>query len=502
MDAQLPIIVGVGQVTEQSDDLARKREPVALVEEAARLAFADAQCVGLSARVDSVRVVNMLSGAAYDDPPRRLAERLQLRAGERLYTAIGGNGPQWLINSAADDIAAGRCRAALIAGGEALHTLRLAARQGVELAWSRGRGGARTVGDDRQGSHQDEWNYGLQMPTQIYPLFEVALRAHEQRAPAAHQARLAELCASLAAVAVTHPNAWFRDGKSAGQIGTPGAGNRMVAYPYPKYMTSVIDVDQAAAVVVTNVAEARALGIPEWRWVYVHGGGEANDIWHVKDRVNYASSPGMAEAYRQALEQAAIDSSALSHVDLYSCFPIAVQLGARLLGLPTDGTRPLTVTGGLPYFGGAGNNYALHAVATMVERLRERPGALGLVSALGWYLTKHAVGVYGSAPPGRPWARPSPKERQLMIDALPHPEFVRETTGRGTVETYTVLHDREGAPSEGIIVVRCEDGRRTLALMEASPDVFGAFEAEDLVGAPGLLSSRSDGRLELRLRGA
>ena len=204
----------------------------------------------------------------------------------------------------------------------------------------------------------------------------------------------------------------------------------------------------------------------------------------------------------QALEQAAIDSSALSHVDLYSCFPIAVQLGARLLGLPTDGTRPLTVTGGLPYFGGAGNNYALHAVATMVERLRERPGALGLVSALGWYLTKHAVGVYGSAPPGRPWARPSPKERQPMIDALPHPEFVRETTGRGTVETYTVLHDREGAPSEGIIVVQCEDGRRTLALMEASPDVLGAFEAEDLVGAPGLLSSRSDGRLELRLRGA
>jgi acetyl-CoA C-acetyltransferase len=502
MDTRQPIIVGVGQVTERSDDLARKREPVALAAEAARLAFADAQRTELSTRVDSVRVVNMLSGAAYDDPPGRLAQRLELPDGERLYTAIGGNGPQWLINSAADDIAAGRCRATLIAGGEALHTLRLAARQGVELAWARGRGGARTVGDDRQGSHQDEWSYGLQMPTQIYPLFEVALRAHERRAPAAHQARLAGLCASLAAVAATHPNAWFRDGKSADEIGTLTAVNRMVAYPYPKYMTSIIDVDQAAAVVITSVAEARALGVPESRWVYVHGCGEANDIWHLKDRVDYASSPGMAEAYRQALEQAAIDPGALTHVDLYSCFPVAVQMGARLLRFPTDGTRPLTVTGGLPYFGGAGNNYALHAVATMVERLRERPGALGLVSALGWYLTKHAVGIYGSAPPVRSWARPSPKARQPIIDALPRPEFVSEAIGRGSVETYTVLHDREGAPSEGIVIVRCEDGRRTLALLEPSPDVFAAFEAEEMVGAQGMLSARSDGRLELRLRGA
>lgn len=501
MDARLPVIVGVGQVTDQSEELARKREPLALVEQAARLAFADAQCAGLPSRVDSVRVVNMLSGAAYHDPPQRLAERLGLPAGERRYTAIGGNGPQWLINSAADDIAAGRCRIALIAGGEALHALRLAARQGVELEWTRGSGRAETVGDDRQGSHQDEWSYGLQMPTQIYPLFEVALRAREHRPPAEHQAHLARLCASLAAVAATHPNAWFRDGKSAAQIGTLSSVNRMVAYPYPKYMTSILDVDQAAAVVVTSVAEARALAIPESRWVYVHGAGEANDIWYLKDRVDYWSSPGMAEAYRQALEQAAIPPSSLDHVDLYSCFPVAVQMGARLLGFPTDGTRPLTVTGGLPYFGGAGNNYALHAVATMVDRLRKRPGALGMVSALGWYLTKHAVGVYGSAPPTRPWARSSPKERQPAIDALPHPEFVNAATGGGAVETYTVLHDRDGAPREGVVVVRCDDGRRTLALMESSQDVFDLFETEEMVGASGTLFERADGRVELRLRG-
>jgi acetyl-CoA C-acetyltransferase len=501
LDANAPIIVGVGQLSDRSDDLAAKREPLALVEHAARLALADAGCRDLAAHIDSVRVVNMLSGAAYKDPAGMLAARLGLGGGERLYTTIGGNAPQWLVNRSADDLAAGRRRAVLIAGGEALHTLRLASKQQVDLAWSQGRGRAATVGDDRQGSHRDEWRYGLQMPTQVYPLFEIGLRAHERRDPTAHQAHLARLCASLASVAATHPHAWFRDRKSAAEIGTPSPLNRMIAYPYPKFMTSILEVDQAAAVIVTTVAEARALGIPASRWVYVHGGGAANDLWYVKDRVDYHSSPGMAEAIRQALAQAAIDASQLAFLDLYSCFPVAPQLAARCLGIPTDGSRPLSVTGGLPYFGGAGNNYALHAIATMAERLRETPRALGLVSALGWYLTKHAVGVYGSEPPARPWARSGMEERQRVIDALPHPEFVDACEGRATIETYTVLHDREGATTEGIVFARCEDGRRTLALVD-DRDVLATFEREEMVGAPGVVRPRDDGRNRFQPLGA
>jgi len=293
MRGNLPIVVGVGQVSDRSDDFAVKREPMALVEAAARLALEDAGCTGLSRRIDSVRVVNMLSGSAYDDPPGILGSRLGLQEGERLYTTIGGNAPQWLVNRSADDLAAGRCRAVLIAGGEALQTFKLAAKRRVDLPWISGQRRPHSVGDDRQGSHPLEWNYGLQMPTQIYPLFEVALRAHEGRAPDAHHVHLSRLSASLAAVAATHPHAWFRDGKSAGEIGTATAMNRMIAYPYLKYMSSILEVDQAAAVILTTVDEAHALGIRRSQWVYVHGGGEANDIWHVKDRSNFHSSPGI-----------------------------------------------------------------------------------------------------------------------------------------------------------------------------------------------------------------
>ena len=502
MAAPRPVIVGVGQICDRGDDLAVKREPIALAADAARRALDDAECRRLADRIDSVRVVNMLSGAAYEEPAGMLAARLGLSNGERLYTAIGGNGPQWLVNRAGDDLVAGRRRAVLIAGGEALYTLRLASRASVILPWTQGRGRAATVGDDRQGSHPDEWRYGLQMPTQIYPLFEVALRAHEGRTPADHRAHLARLCGSFAAVAAEHPHAWFRDGKSAEEIGTPTTVNRMVAFPYPKFMTSILDVDQAAAVVVTTDEEARRLGIPPSRWIYVHGGGEANDLWHLKDRVDFHSSPGMAEAMRQALEQAAVGADAVELLDLYSCFPVAPQFGARALGVPTDGSRALTVTGGLPYFGGPGNDYALHAIATMVERLRARPEAYGLVSGLGWYFTKHAVGVYGASPPRTVWPRPDVKARQAAIDRIAHPEFAPEVVGDGAIETYTVVHDRAGVPTEGLLVVRCADGRRTLAVTEPDAGFLEALERDEMVGARGRLFARPDGRNGFRARGA
>jgi acetyl-CoA C-acetyltransferase len=501
MDALLPILVGVGQITDRGDDLAVKHEPLALMAQAARRALDDAQCRNLAARIDSVRVVNTLSGAAYEAPAEMLAQRLNFVPGERLYTTIGGNGPQWLVNRSADDLAVGRRRAVLIAGGEALHTLRLASKQRVELPWTQGRGRAATIGDDRQGSHPDEWRYGLQMPTQIYPLFEVALRAHEGRDPAAHQEHLARFAASFAEVAASNPYAWFRDRKTAAEIGTVTAVNRMIAYPYPKYMTSIIEVDQAAAVIMTTVGEARTLGIPPARWIYVHGGGEATDLWFLKDRVDFHSSPGMTEAFRQALTQADVVSRDLDLLDLYSCFPVAPQIAARILDVPSDGTRALTVTGGLPYFGGAGNNYALHAIATMVERLRESVGARGLVSALGWYLTKHAVGIYGNDAPTRFWSREPGASRQGAIDALPHPPFVDACEGGGRIETYTVLHERDGSMTQALVVVRCDDGRRTLALVEDA-DVLATLERQEMVGAPGVLRPRHDGRNAFEVVGA
>jgi acetyl-CoA C-acetyltransferase len=250
-------------------------------------------------------------------------------------------------------------------------------------------------------------------------------------------------------------------------------------------MNAILDVDQSAAVLMTSPGRARSLGIPPSRWIYLLGAADAHDRWFVSERVNYWSSPAIRATGSAALAMAGVTIEQVQHLDLYSCFPCAVQIGRDMLGIADDDPRPLTITGGLPYFGGPGNDYSMHAIATMVDRLRAAPGTVGLVSALGWYLTKHAVGVYGTAPPSGPWRMPEAQTVQALVDAEPSPEVVREAEGRGTIETYTVLHDRESAPLAGIVVGRLADGRRFLATLPGDRAVLEALTVREGVGLAG-----------------
>jgi acetyl-CoA C-acetyltransferase len=257
-------------------------------------------------------------------------------------------------------------------------------------------------------------------------------------------------------------------------------------------MDAIIDDDQGAAVLMTSVGKARALGVPRDRWVFLQGYGEAHDHWFVSERSDYARSPAIAAAAREALRLAGTDVSGIDALDLYSCFPSAVQLAQDALGLADDDPRPLTVTGGLAAFGGPGNAYSLNAIATMLDRVRERPGTRGLVTALGWYSTKHAVGIYGTEPGPDPLLR-SARSPQPEVDAIPHPEVVENPEGDATIETYTVAHDRSGAPERGIVIGRLSDGRRFLAAVDGDRAVLESLESREGVGRPGRVSPGGDG---------
>ena len=447
--ARHPVIVGVGQLVNRAADPREVMEPLEMMAVVARLAAEDAEIPGRLAEIDSLTVINTIS-RAYADPAGFLAARLAMSPRDRVYTSMGGNSPQWRVNETADRIARGEVRLALIAGAEAMHGLQLARRAGVQLEWAEA-GTPEMVGDNRWGNNPDEQRHHAQLPTNVYPLFENALRAHRGWSIAHHRAYLGELCGGMAAVARDNPYAWFRQGRSAAEIVDVSPANRMIAFPYPKFMNAIIGVDQAAALLMTDAATAKALGIPAQKWIYVRGCGDAIDHWFVSDRVNYWSSPALRLAAQRALAQARLEISAIDHLDLYSCFPCAVQIAADMLGIAPDDPRPLTVTGGLPYHGGPGNNYSTHAIACMVERLRARAGAHGLVSGVGWYLTKHAVGVYSSAAPDHAFEREDPKRYQGRLDAEPHPVLAVTAEGPGTVESYTVQHDRDGQPSVGIV---------------------------------------------------
>ncbi|MCH8050915.1 MAG: acetyl-CoA acetyltransferase [Chloroflexi bacterium] len=481
--AGYPVIVGVGQVTNRAQTTDDSIEPVELMAQAARLADDDAGG-GLLSRIDSLQVVNVISWP-YPDAPGLLASRIGAEPAHTLYSAIGGETPQRLVNETAEAIVAGRTRVALIVGAEAMHTRRLALKEGARLPWEVRGTPERILGDTRLGFSDVEGRHGAVLPTRVYPLFENAIRAYAGRTIEEHQAYLGSLCARFTEVAAANPYAWFPQKRTAEEIATVRPDNRWVAFPYPKLMNAIMQVDQGAALLLTGSETAREMGVPEEKWVYLHGCGDADDKWFVSDRADYHGSPAIRAATTRALGMARTSVDEIDMFDLYSCFPAAVQLALGALGLSADDPRPLTLTGGLPYAGGPGNNYVSHSIATAVERLRERPDARALVTGLGWFATKHSVGVYSAQPPGGEWQRTDPQVDQAALDAMDTPPQAPEPAGDATVEAYSVAFGQEGEPEQTIVIGRLAGGERFIANTPADRDLMWSMTREEFVGRKG-----------------
>jgi acetyl-CoA C-acetyltransferase len=253
---------------------------------------------------------------------------------------------------------------------------------------------------------------------------------------------------------------------SAEEIRTQSADNRIVTFPYLKRMCANIDVDEAAAVLLCSYEVARDLGVSDERLVFPLAAADAHDRFFFSERESLCASPAIAAAGGAALDAAGVGVDDVARFDLYSCFPSAVEiaLGALRLRGPNGGDpRPLTVTGGLGFAGGPANNYPTHAIAAMVDACRRDPGSIGMVSALGWYVTKHSIGLYSTAPPERGFTRVDAATTQATVDALPGRATAGVYSGAATVEATAVVFEREGWPALAIVSTITPDGRRALA---------------------------------------
>ena len=488
LDPRTPVIVGVGQVNQrkESPDV----EPVDLMGWAAREA-ADPRVLEA---LDSIRVVNLLSWR-YRDPGLLLGERIGASA-STTYSGIGGNTPQSMLNQACLDIQQGRANAVLLVGGETWRTRMRLRAKGLRPEWTRQdetvavpHGGEGSV--PMSGPGEDR--IGLDRPSYVYPMFDQALRIAEGESVDDHRHRIGRLWSQFSAVAQANPHAWSREALSPEQIWRPGPDNRMISWPYPKLMNSNNMVDQSAAVVLCSVQKATYLQIPRDTWVFPHAGTDSHDTYGIAERDELHRSPAIRIGAARVLELAGVGVDDLDHVDVYSCFPSAVQVAAREIGLPEgDPARPLTVTGGLTFAGGPWNNYVMHSIATLTELLRESPGARGLITANGGYLTKHSFGVYSAIPPSGAFRW---EDVQQAVDAEPTRTALVQWDGIGTVESWTTPYDRDGNPEKAFLAVRTPDGSRTLALID-DPDQAAQTVTEDIAGAAVLV--RPDGRASLQ----
>ena len=489
LDPRTPVLVGAGQVNQRTE--APDVEPVDLMAQAAREAADPRVLVAL----DSIRVVNLLSWR-YRDPGLLIAQRIGASKATTQYSGIGGNTPQSMLNQACLDIQQGSADTVLLVGGETWRTrMRLRAR-GIRPDWTKQDESVPVppgAGADVPMSGPADERIGLDRPSYVYPLFEQALRIADGESLDEHRRRIGELWAQFSGVAAANPNAWVREALTAEQIATPGPDNRMISTPYPKLMNSNNMVDQSAAVVLCSVQKAEQMQIPRDTWVFPYAGSDSHDTYSFAERDELHRSPAIRIAGQRVLELAGVGIDDLHYVDLYSCFPSAVQVAARELGLPVgDPSRPLTITGGLTFAGGPWNNYVMHSIATMADRLRENPGSLGLITANGGYLTKHSLGIYGSTPPSREFRW---QDVQDAVDREPTRTALVQWQGVGTVESWTTAYDREGNPEKSFLTVRTPDDSRVLAVIRDAAEA-AATVTEDIAGAA--VTVRADGLATLR----
>lgn len=455
LEPNTPVVVGVGQASElvEAPDF-EALAPYALASRAASAALADARATAgdPASAIDVLAATRQFETSTPGAPaplgrstcfPRSVAQRIGADPAVAVIEVVGGQSPQHLVNEFAARIADGEYDVVLLTGAESTSTVRALAGTDTAPDWSEeAAGDAEDRGFGLKGlATRHGFLHGLVDAPSQYAFFENARRHRIRASRAEYTDAMAALFAPFTRVAAANPHAVAREELSAAELADVNGRNRMIAEPYPRLMVARDYVNQAAAVLLMSLAAARRLGVPEERWVFLPGHCDLREQG-IFERRDLSSAPSAPQAVRHALEVAGIALDEVRWFDLYSCFPIAVSNVLDGLGLSADDPRGFTLTGGLPFFGGAGNNYSMHAIAEVVDRVRREPGSYGLVGANGGTLSKYSVGVYGSV--AAPWCKDRSAELQAEIAIAEKVAFTERPEGWATVETYTIKHGGKG----------------------------------------------------------
>jgi acetyl-CoA C-acetyltransferase len=457
---QQPMIVGVGQYTDRDVDGVDNPDPVGLMLRAMDAALTDAGLTGRAGLIDSIDVVNTLSWRYADDAAAALCRRADLTADHQKESPVGGEQPVALLDDLARRVHRDEVSLGLIVGAEAQASLNHFRRAGLTAPWPPKPGARVSVTSTlKHLLHPEAWRHGLCLPVQIYPLFENALCAHRGQNFSDAQEESARLWSEMSKVASHNAFAWNAHAYATDEIATPSPWNRWIYYPYPKLMNASPAVNQAAALLVTNRKTARMLGVPDDRLVQIAPGAGARELADPFARSDFYHSPAMEAVLDAALERAEAGPSDLDAVELYSCFPCVPKMAREHLSLKSD--MPVTVAGGLSFFGGPGNNYMTHATAAMVQQVRAGQCTAGLVYGQGEFVTKHHALVLRANETPTTYR---PVESAISTPATPSPEMAAEPSGRGVVETFTASWNPDSTPHVAAVVGLLEDsGRRFIA---------------------------------------
>src|SRR5882724_5726562 len=493
----IPVIVGVGEIVDRPKDIAEGLEPLTLLEQALKRAEADSGGK-LLGEVQSLDVVNFLSWR-YRDPEQQLAQRLGIQPKHLYYGPVGGESPIRYLHEAAQRIARGECDVAAVCGAEAQSTATKAERAGITPPWTPF---AHDVEEPKRGAAFQKplaVKLGVFRPITVYPLYESATSAHWGQTPREAMAESGELWSTYSTMASQNPNAWLKRSFSPQEITTPTPDNRLIAWPYTKLMVANPTVNMGGALLLTSLAKAREAGVPEDRLLYAWGGALAEEPRDYLIRDQFFESHPQNAVLKAVMDLVEGDGKKFDAIELYSCFPCVPKMARRTLGFGPD-VRP-TVTGGLTFFGAPLNTYMTHAACAMVRKLREG-GSLGLLYGQGGFVTKHHGLVLSREAPKEALAQDTSVQAEADRHRRKVPDFVTEASGRGKVESFTVIYGGKGDVQHGVVMMRTADDTRALARVPADDSATLAHLRNmdcTPVGSVGDIVTAEDGVLEWRL---
>ena len=501
-----PVIIGVGQYSERVGEPGY--EALSYMDLAGRAlgsAIADSGASGeVASAIDTLAAIRAFEmsrpdrkppfGAA-DNVPRAIAKRVGANPARAILTTTGGQTNQQLVGEFASAIAAGASQCAVIVGAEAISTVLALSAKGEMPDWSEAIGGAL----EDQGFGMDDlmepalFAHGASGAIPLYALAENARRAKLGMGLEEYRLEIGKLFAPFTRVAAANPHSAAPVERTAEELATVTDRNRIVAEPYPRMTVARDQVNQEAAVIVASAGLARALGVPEDKWVHIHAVTAATEL-KLSQRPDLAGNPASLASVDAALSRAGKGIDAMRYIDFYSCFAIPVFNQCDHFGLAVDDPRGLTLTGGLPFFGGAGNNYSAHAIAEAVQRVRGDRGAYALVGANGGWMSKYATGIYSTDPAD--W---SGNDRFAVLpkatDKVP---VAREPVNAAVVETYTINRGPKGA--EAIFIGRSDAGERVVGNADLTDAATAeAFESGEPFGKRLALVQDERGRVVGRI---
>ena len=495
-----PVIVGVGDIIDK-----RKvdgPDPLTLLGQASEIAFEDTGIKNVIDYLDAIGVVRFSvdfstatnqSRFGYSNFPRSLANKIGVKKDiSELYSGMGGNAPQVLLQEISKKIHANEIHCALISGGEVLQTMISKLKSGEKLNWEDSAGGEpEIIGINDEGFSKEEKKHYMDLPSNVYPIFANAIRSSKSQSSEEHLRECSELFSKFSKVASLNPKAWFPKFRTPEEIEEISDSNRLVGFPYTKYLNSMIRVNMASSLVVMSEKLTKELKIPQNKKVYIHGSCVLNDIWNVSKRPSLNESPAIRECGKEVLSQAGISLSEISFLDIYSCFPSAVQIAQKELSLDSNDDRPLTVTGGLPYFGGPGNAYTMFSSSEMVRKLRSNPNEYGMITANSWFLTKHAINIFSCKPPQEiDWKKDFIK-LQSEINSREIKNFNTKPNGLGKVISYTIVQGRKNL-EYGIVIGELEDKSKFIANILGEQSFLKKLTENELLGIKGEVKHTSE----------